>query len=134
MIRRPPRSTLFPYTTLFRSLPSCPRGCGLGCKRVSLWRDCNSSPAERITCSRHRGATVKLTLEWEKMNGLIPAIVQDANSGAVLMMGYMNRDALAAPETTGHVTFWSRSKGRLWTKGQTPCDSLAWCTSYAERD
>jgi phosphoribosyl-AMP cyclohydrolase / phosphoribosyl-ATP pyrophosphohydrolase len=58
-------------------------------------------------------------LDWEKMNGLIPAIVQDAASGAVLMMGYMNRDALAMTQTSGRVTFWSRSKGRLWTKGET---------------
>jgi phosphoribosyl-ATP pyrophosphohydrolase/phosphoribosyl-AMP cyclohydrolase len=50
---------------------------------------------------------------------LVPAIVQDADSGAVLMMGYMNREALAATQTTGRVTFWSRSKGRLWTKGET---------------
>jgi phosphoribosyl-ATP pyrophosphohydrolase/phosphoribosyl-AMP cyclohydrolase len=58
-------------------------------------------------------------LSWEKMNGLMPAIVQDESSGAVLMMGYMNRDALAATETSGRVTFWSRSKNRLWTKGET---------------
>jgi phosphoribosyl-ATP pyrophosphohydrolase/phosphoribosyl-AMP cyclohydrolase len=58
-------------------------------------------------------------LDWEKMQGLVPAIVQDANSGAVLMLGYMNREALAATQTSGRVTFWSRSKGRLWTKGET---------------
>jgi phosphoribosyl-AMP cyclohydrolase / phosphoribosyl-ATP pyrophosphohydrolase len=58
-------------------------------------------------------------VDWEKMQGLIPAIIQDANSGAVLMMGYMNREALAATQATGRVTFWSRSKGRLWTKGET---------------
>jgi phosphoribosyl-ATP pyrophosphohydrolase/phosphoribosyl-AMP cyclohydrolase len=58
-------------------------------------------------------------LDWEKMHGLVPAIVQDANSGAVLMMGYMNQAALAATEATRRVTFWSRSKGRLWTKGES---------------
>jgi len=58
-------------------------------------------------------------VDWEKMQGLVPAIIQDANSGAVLMMGYMNREALAATQTTGRVTFWSRSKGRLWTKGES---------------
>ena len=52
------------------------------------------------------------------MRGL-PAIVQDAGSGAVLMLGYMTREALAATQATGRVTFWSRSKGRLWTKGET---------------
>ncbi|HEY2678193.1 MAG TPA: bifunctional phosphoribosyl-AMP cyclohydrolase/phosphoribosyl-ATP diphosphatase HisIE [Steroidobacteraceae bacterium] len=58
-------------------------------------------------------------LDWAKMGGLIPAIVQDADSGAVLMMGYMNQEALAATESCGRVTFWSRSKNRLWTKGET---------------
>ena len=58
-------------------------------------------------------------LDWDKLNGLAPAIVQDAGNGAVLMMGYMNREALAATTATGRVTFWSRSKGRLWTKGET---------------
>jgi phosphoribosyl-AMP cyclohydrolase / phosphoribosyl-ATP pyrophosphohydrolase len=59
------------------------------------------------------------TLDWEKMQGLLPAIVQDADSGAVLMLGYLNREALAATQASGRVTFWSRSKGRLWTKGET---------------
>ena len=58
-------------------------------------------------------------LDWDKLNGLAPAIVQDARNGAVLMMGYMNREALAATTATGRVTFWSRSRGRLWTKGET---------------
>ena len=58
-------------------------------------------------------------LDWDKGNGLLPAIVQDAGSGAVLMLGYMNREALAATQASGRVTFWSRSKGRLWTKGET---------------
>jgi phosphoribosyl-ATP pyrophosphohydrolase/phosphoribosyl-AMP cyclohydrolase len=50
---------------------------------------------------------------------LLPAIVQNAASGAILMLGYMNRQALAATQTSGRVTFWSRSKQRLWTKGET---------------
>jgi phosphoribosyl-ATP pyrophosphohydrolase/phosphoribosyl-AMP cyclohydrolase len=58
-------------------------------------------------------------LDWDKGGGLVPAIVQEAGSGAVLMLGYMNREALAATEATGRVTFWSRSKNRLWTKGET---------------
>lgn len=58
-------------------------------------------------------------LDWAKTGGLVPAIVQDAASGAVLMLGYMNREALAATESSGRVTFWSRSKARLWTKGET---------------
>src|SRR5450755_2974054 len=73
-------------------------------------------------------------LEWEKMGGLLPAIVQDASSGAVLMLGYMNREALAATEVTGHVTFWSRSKGRLWTKGETSGHFLEVCSICADCD
>jgi phosphoribosyl-ATP pyrophosphohydrolase/phosphoribosyl-AMP cyclohydrolase len=62
-----------------------------------------------------------MTLEpdWDKMNGLVPAVIQDAGGGAVLMLGYMNREALAATRSTGRVTFWSRSKQRLWTKGES---------------
>jgi phosphoribosyl-ATP pyrophosphohydrolase/phosphoribosyl-AMP cyclohydrolase len=58
-------------------------------------------------------------LDWDKNAGLLPAIVQDADSGAVLMLGYMNPEALAATRASGRVTFWSRSKKRLWTKGET---------------
>lgn len=57
-------------------------------------------------------------LDWDKSDGLLPAIVQDADSGAVLMLAYMNREALARTQATGRVTFWSRSKRRLWTKGE----------------
>jgi phosphoribosyl-ATP pyrophosphohydrolase/phosphoribosyl-AMP cyclohydrolase len=63
-------------------------------------------------------------IDWQKMNGMIPAIVQDAIKGTVLMLGYMNRDALEATRSSGHVTFWSRSKNRLWTKGETSGNHL----------
>lgn len=53
------------------------------------------------------------------INGLIPAIVQHARSGEVLMLGYMNEDALRHTQETGRVTFWSRSRQALWTKGET---------------
>lgn len=58
-------------------------------------------------------------LDWNKGGGLLPAIVQDARSGAVLMLGYMNAEALARTQQGGKVTFYSRSKQRLWTKGET---------------
>ncbi|MEP6883174.1 MAG: bifunctional phosphoribosyl-AMP cyclohydrolase/phosphoribosyl-ATP diphosphatase HisIE [Gammaproteobacteria bacterium] len=58
-------------------------------------------------------------LDWAKGGGMLPAIVQDAGTGAVLMLGYMNPEALAATRASGRVTFWSRSKRRLWTKGET---------------
>ncbi|SDC53927.1 phosphoribosyl-ATP pyrophosphatase /phosphoribosyl-AMP cyclohydrolase [Algoriphagus faecimaris] len=60
-----------------------------------------------------------MNIDFEKMNGLVPAIVQDAISGKVLMQGYMNEEALAKTKETGKVTFFSRSKNRLWTKGET---------------
>ena len=64
-------------------------------------------------------------LDWDKGEGLLPAIVQDAGNGAVLMLGYMNRVALAATQASGRVTFWSRSKARLWTKGEISGHFLA---------
>lgn len=61
----------------------------------------------------------KAQLDWEKTGDLMPVIVQHAVSGEVLMLGYMNHAALAATEESGHVTFWSRTKQRLWTKGES---------------
>ena len=58
-------------------------------------------------------------LDWGKGDGLIPAVVQDAATGQVLMLGYMNRDSLLATVQSGNVTFFSRSKGRIWMKGET---------------
>jgi len=58
-------------------------------------------------------------LDWAKVDGLLPAIVQDVDSGRVLMLGYMNEAALAQTRTQGRVTFFSRSRGTLWTKGET---------------
>lgn len=60
-----------------------------------------------------------MNIDFTKMNGLIPAIVQDALSGKVLMQGFMNEEAVAKTQETGMVTFFSRSKDRLWTKGET---------------
>ncbi|HET9428393.1 MAG TPA: bifunctional phosphoribosyl-AMP cyclohydrolase/phosphoribosyl-ATP diphosphatase HisIE [Allosphingosinicella sp.] len=59
------------------------------------------------------------SLDWEKMAGLIPAIVQDAATGEVLMLGYMSPEALQATLDRKMVVFFSRSKGRLWQKGET---------------
>ena len=58
-------------------------------------------------------------LDWEKTDGLLPVVVQHAVSGEVLMLGYMNQDALAKTLHSGKVTFFSRTKQRLWTKGET---------------
>ncbi|WP_254063415.1 bifunctional phosphoribosyl-AMP cyclohydrolase/phosphoribosyl-ATP diphosphatase HisIE [Rhodanobacter sp. L36] len=58
-------------------------------------------------------------LDWAKGDGLLPVIVQHWQNGEVLMLGYMNAQALATTQATGHVTFFSRSKQRLWTKGES---------------
>ncbi len=57
--------------------------------------------------------------DFNKGGGLLPAIVQDSNTNQVLMLGYMNREAMDHSNETGKVTFYSRSKQRLWTKGET---------------
>lgn len=73
-------------------------------------------------------------LDWHKGGGLIPAIVQDAANGAVLMLGYMNPEALATTLATRRVTFWSRSKQRLWTKGETSGHFLEFVEMAADCD
>ena len=60
-----------------------------------------------------------LDLDFDKMQGLLPAVLQDAESGAVLMVGFMNLEALEKTLETGFATFFSRTRNRLWTKGQT---------------
>ncbi len=59
-----------------------------------------------------------MDLDFSKLNGLVPAIIQDAVSGKVLMLGFMNEEALAKTIEIGQVTFFSRTKNRLWTKGE----------------
>ena len=59
-----------------------------------------------------------MTIDFEKMGGLVPAIIQDENTLKVLMLGFMNEEALQKTEETGKVTFFSRTKNRLWTKGE----------------
>lgn len=74
------------------------------------------------------------SLAWDKMEGLLPAIVQDADTGQVLMLGYMNREALEATLSTGFATFHSRSKGGLWQKGETSGNRLAVAAVFADCD
>ncbi len=58
-------------------------------------------------------------MDFEKMDGLVPAVVQDAANGDVLMLGFMNREALEESLRSGDVTFYSRSRKKLWKKGET---------------
>lgn len=60
-----------------------------------------------------------MDIDFDKMGGLVPAIIQDSTTNKVLMLGYMNREAYDKTMATGKVTFWSRSRQCLWTKGET---------------
>ena len=64
-------------------------------------------------------------MDFTKLNGLVPAVIQDAESGEVLMVGFMNDMALAKTRETGFATFYSRSRQGLWTKGETSGNKLA---------
>lgn len=73
-----------------------------------------------------------MQIDFEKMGGLVPAIVQDAGNGEVLMVGFMNRQAFDKTLATGYVTFYSRTRNTLWTKGETSGNRLR--LTYAATD
>lgn len=64
-------------------------------------------------------------LDWQKMNGLLPAIIQNAQNGQVLMLGYMSKESLLITQTSGELTLFSRSRQSLWRKGDTSGNSMA---------
>jgi phosphoribosyl-ATP pyrophosphohydrolase/phosphoribosyl-AMP cyclohydrolase len=64
-------------------------------------------------------------MDFSKLDGLIPAVVQDDLTNEVLMVGFMNEAALGLTQQTGYVTFYSRTRSRLWTKGETSGNRLA---------
>jgi phosphoribosyl-AMP cyclohydrolase len=63
-------------------------------------------------------------MDFSKLDGLIPAVIQDAESAEVLMVGFMNERALADTRRTGYATFFSRTRNALWTKGETSGNKL----------
>lgn len=73
-------------------------------------------------------------LDWSKNSGLIPAIVQHVGSGEVLMLGYMNEESLSITDQTGYITFFSRSKNRLWVKGEQSGNVLQLMHWYPDCD
>ena len=75
-----------------------------------------------------------LDADWDKGGGLLPAIIQDARTGQILMLGYMNREAAAVTVDSGDVTFFSRSKQRLWTKGETSGNKLGFVSAVLDCD
>ena len=63
-------------------------------------------------------------MDYAKLDGLIPAVIQDAENSEVLMVGFMNEQALAETRRTGYATFFSRTRGKLWMKGETSGNKL----------
>src|SRR5271163_2426727 len=74
------------------------------------------------------------TIDFEKMDGLAPGIVQDARTGEVLMLGFLNQESFAKTMETGFVTFWSRTRQRLWMKGETSGNRLRIVSVSADCD
>jgi phosphoribosyl-ATP pyrophosphohydrolase/phosphoribosyl-AMP cyclohydrolase len=75
-----------------------------------------------------------MEIDFDKMQGLAPAVIQDAGSGELLMVGFMNHDALETTLRTGFVTFYSRTRQTLWTKGETSGNRLAVVAAWTDCD
>ena len=73
-------------------------------------------------------------IAWEKSSGLVPAVIQNSRNGHVLMLGYMNRTSLTHTIESGKVTFFSRSKNRLWTKGESSGNWLDYVSAEIDCD
>ncbi len=74
------------------------------------------------------------TIDFDKMDGLVPGIVQDAGTGEVLMLGFLNRVSYAKTLETGFVTFWSRTRQKLWMKGETSGNRLRMVSATTDCD
>jgi phosphoribosyl-AMP cyclohydrolase len=75
-----------------------------------------------------------MEIDFEKMQGLVPAVIQDAGTGKLLMVGFMNREALNLTLHTGFVTFYSRTREKLWTKGETSGNRLQVVAAWTDCD
>jgi phosphoribosyl-AMP cyclohydrolase len=73
-------------------------------------------------------------LDFDKMSGLLPSVVQDASSGEVLMVGFMNREAFEGTIEKGYVTFFSRTRGKLWMKGESSGNRLRVVSAVTDCD
>jgi phosphoribosyl-AMP cyclohydrolase len=73
-------------------------------------------------------------IDFDKMQGLLPAIVQDASNGDILMLGFMNREAWQRTLALGYVTFFSRTRSQLWTKGETSGNRLKLVSASTDCD
>jgi len=77
---------------------------------------------------------VDLVLDWDKMDGLVPAIVQDSSSGRILMVGYVSKESLQVTLESRKVTFYSRSRKKLWQKGETSGNTLDFVSMEVDCD
>jgi phosphoribosyl-ATP pyrophosphohydrolase/phosphoribosyl-AMP cyclohydrolase len=75
-----------------------------------------------------------MEIDFDKMQGLAPAVIQDASDGELLMVGFMNQDALDITLSSGFVTFYSRTRGTLWTKGETSGNRLQVVAAWTDCD
>jgi phosphoribosyl-ATP pyrophosphohydrolase/phosphoribosyl-AMP cyclohydrolase len=75
-----------------------------------------------------------MEIDFDKMQGLAPAVIQDADAGELLMVGFMNREALETTLRTGFVTFYSRTRQTLWTKGETSGNRLKVVAAWTDCD
>jgi len=78
--------------------------------------------------------TLEAAMDFSKLNGLIPAVIQDDASNEVLMVGFMNEEALELTRSSGFATFFSRSRERLWMKGETSGNRLRVVTMLTDCD
>ncbi|MGA2021138.1 MAG: phosphoribosyl-AMP cyclohydrolase [Candidatus Sulfotelmatobacter sp.] len=77
---------------------------------------------------------VAMEIDFDKMQGLAPAVIQDASTADLLMVGFMNREALETTLRTGFVTFYSRTRQKLWTKGETSGNRLQVVAAWTDCD
>jgi phosphoribosyl-AMP cyclohydrolase len=75
-----------------------------------------------------------MEIQFDKMQGLVPAVIQDVATGELLMVGFMNREALSATLRDGFVTFFSRTRQQLWTKGETSGNRLQVVSAWTDCD
>jgi phosphoribosyl-AMP cyclohydrolase len=75
-----------------------------------------------------------MEIDFDKMQGLVPAVIQDADTAELLMLGFMNREAFEATLRTGFVTFYSRTRRKLWTKGETSGNRLQVVAAWTDCD
>ena len=95
------------------------------------WRDMPSKAGRGGPASDGAGST---HMDFSKLDGLIPAVVQDVNTNDVLMVGFMNREALDRTMATGFATFYSRTRGKLWMKGETSGNRLQVTSALVDCD